>query len=519
MRLQVAHVFLETKFSLSFRRANPIILLTLLTAIVLNIFGHLMRPWSNTTLELLNLMLKTALGNPSTMQKSKTELDYVPCDIHSVREKFDLEPSTQTHATCVRCSCTYLPIIRKKATTYPERCSFTKYRGSKPCGQLLVKSMKSGNTRIMVPIRPFIVQDYNEFLASLFSRPGMEAAMECRTRLNDKYQLWDIKDGTGITEIAGPDSKPFMDGLQRSNLRLAWSLSINWFNPHGNKSAGKKKSVGSIAMALLNLPPSLQYKAENLYVVGIIPGPKEPSLDEVNHFLHPLVDFFLSAWQNGTWFTKTVEHPGGRLPRSVIVLAVNDLPAARKVMGFAGPTAAHLCNLCWLEKSEISNFACETWRVRTCKEYLDAANHWREAVSKAERDKVFKETGVRWSELLRLPYWDPTRFLVINGMHNLFLGIVQHHFRDLIIIDKLANQGLCRFHHFPEKAVTEEEIQKTRKLLTSGASITSLSRIRVVVLLQMVEEHGQLAMLPSSKKRPTKKSLINVLLVKYKLFG
>jgi hypothetical protein len=141
----------------------------------------------------------------------------------------------------------------------------------------------------------------------------MEAALECGTRLNDKYQLWDIKDGTGITEIAGPDGKPFMDGLQRSDLRLAWSLSVDWFNPHRNNSVGKTKSVGSIAMVLLNLPPSLQYKAENLYIVGIIPGPREPSLDEINYFLRPLVDFFLPTWQNSTWFMKTMEHPGGWL--------------------------------------------------------------------------------------------------------------------------------------------------------------------------------------------------------------
>ncbi|KIK71726.1 hypothetical protein PAXRUDRAFT_22927 [Paxillus rubicundulus Ve08.2h10] len=61
---------------------------------------------------------------------------------------------------------------------------------------------------------------FSENCKGLLSRPGMEAAMECRTMLNDKYELWDIdiKDGTGITEIAGPDGKPFMDGLQRSDV-------------------------------------------------------------------------------------------------------------------------------------------------------------------------------------------------------------------------------------------------------------------------------------------------------------
>jgi len=133
---------------------------------------------------------------------------------------------------------------------------------------------------------------------------------------------------TGISKIIGPDGKPFMDGLQRSNSRLAWNLSVNWFNLHGNKTARKKKSIGSITMVLLNLPSSLWYKAENIYTVGIIPGPRKPLVDKINYFLWSLIDFFLLAWQSRTWFMRTVMHQEDWLLWSVIALAVNNLSVA-----------------------------------------------------------------------------------------------------------------------------------------------------------------------------------------------
>ena len=40
-------------------------------------------------------------------------------------------------------------------------------------------------------------------------------------------------------------------------------------------------------------------------------------------------------------------------------------------------------------------------------------------------ESICKQTGVRWSELLRLPYFDPVRFVTVDLMHCLFLGITK----------------------------------------------------------------------------------------------
>ena len=46
-----------------------------------------------------------------------------------------------------------------------------------------------------------------------------------------------------------------------------------------------------------------------------------------------------------------------------------------------------------------------------------------ENVNQDERKRHVSNTFVRWSELLRLPYFNPIRHLVVDPMHCLFLGI------------------------------------------------------------------------------------------------
>ncbi|CAB4403355.1 unnamed protein product [Rhizophagus irregularis] len=65
------------------------------------------------------------------------------------------------------------------------------------------------------------------------------------------------------------------------------------------------------------------------------------------------------------------------------------------------------------------------YSARDSNEYRQNALGWRRCNSDAARKRFVKETGVRWSELLRLSYFDLIRFITVDLMHCLFLGIAK----------------------------------------------------------------------------------------------
>ena len=50
---------------------------------------------------------------------------------------------------------------------------------------------------------------------------------------------------------------------------------------------------------------------------------------------------------------------------------------------------------------------------------------WKLVKTQVERQKIERESGVRYTELLRLPYFDSVRFSVVDPMHNILLGTVK----------------------------------------------------------------------------------------------
>ncbi|KDR82484.1 hypothetical protein GALMADRAFT_30935, partial [Galerina marginata CBS 339.88] len=145
------------------------------------------------------------------------------------------------------------------------------------------------------PIKTFVSFCFKDWLARMASRSGFEekaARSWNKNRKSGSDKMDDVIDGEYLRNFKGPDGKIFGTATTDEE-RYAFTLCVDFFNPYTNKQAGKKASIGIISLACLNLPPEERYKPENIFLAGIIPGPKEPPLNALNHYLSLLVNDLL----------------------------------------------------------------------------------------------------------------------------------------------------------------------------------------------------------------------------------
>ncbi|POW08127.1 hypothetical protein PSTT_07764 [Puccinia striiformis] len=292
------------------------------------------------------------------------------------------------------------------------------------CGAILFK--KSGSTR--KPIRKFATQDLVAWLARLFCRENIEEALEqtarkSRSAYDDSLEMLDIHDSPVWRDFCGADGKQFT----ANSGNVTFSMFTDGINPHGNRVGGKHISVTFIIMVCLSLPVALRYRPENIFLVGIAPGPREPSLEQTNFILKPVVDQLRMCWSPGVYLSKTLQRPKGRLVSAALLPFFADLPALRRSLGFASHSAKRMCSSCLLPKSEINNIDPKTWPLRTLEEHRTWAKKSQEAKSIDERLEILDDHGVRYLILLELPYWNIVDYHVVDSMHNLLLGLPKWH--------------------------------------------------------------------------------------------
>ena len=223
--------------------------------------------------------------------------------------------------------------------------------------------------------------------------------------------LSDLYDGSIWRDLVTSDNVAFFS-LEHS---LGLMINIDWFQPFKHTNY----SVGVIYLTIVNLPRSIRFKRENVLVVGMIPGPSEPSLT-VNSYLQPLVLDLLSLWK-GVHFTDSTSKR--RLIRCALICIACDLPAARKVSGFLSYTANRGCSRCECNfgtghfgHQNYGGFDRNSWVPRTNKKHREQVKEIGECATKTERLKKESKYGCRYSCLLELPYFDAVNMLSIDPM-------------------------------------------------------------------------------------------------------
>ncbi|KAL6303846.1 hypothetical protein BKA93DRAFT_734280 [Sparassis latifolia] len=228
-----------------------------------------------------------------------------------------------------------------------------------------------------------------------------------------------------------------------------------------------------------------------MYLVAIFPG--HPSKEQINPLLAPLVDDLLDAYDSGIRFSETPLHREGKTCRCAMIPLVCDLEAARQMAGFSTHGHTFFCSCCYLKLSDIENIDYWTWPERTTEQHRASAEQWKNAEPE-ERQKIMDDYGLRWSELLRLHYWDPIKYTALEAMHLLYIGLLGRHIDKVWGMSAKHADGLRGIVDDPKP--TQKETEQALHILRTGSG-DELSGLRVEALKQLC----RIKMLRSSGRR------------------
>ncbi|GET52427.1 uncharacterized protein LOC110233779 [Rhizophagus irregularis DAOM 181602=DAOM 197198] len=326
--------------------------------------------------------------------------------------------------------------------------------------------------------------------------------------------LTDIYDGE-VWKTFKETTDESLNNFFRSDVadsHLGLILNLDWFQPFD----GTIHSTGVIYAAIGNFPRDVRFKRNNILIFGLLPGPDEVSLHKINHYLAPIIDELKSLWE-GVTLNQTYECQEGKRIRAALILVSCDIPAARKICGhISALVSCHRCEKKANYENRQHNFAeineiDEWFTCRDSAQHRQDAIGWRRCNSDAAKKRFVKQTGVRWSELLRLPYFDSIRFITIDPMHCLFLDIAKwikkmDEFKVPADLGRIpgkvdcgdgfsnftADQWQIFFTIYATVSLWEHLSENDQKILVNFVRICSISVSRIVEVDFMREAHQRL---------------------------
>ncbi len=212
----------------------------------------------------------------------------IPKSLYSIHRTFNNDhDGVVEYVVCSKC---YYLRKQSQCITIQQKCDFVEFprhphasRRSK-CDTILMKSVRIGTKSKLVPRKSFFYHSVIDGIEKLMARKDFlqhcDNWRENVAKIPDGI-FTDIYDGHVWKDLQTIKDSPFL--AIPGNLCLM--LNIDWFNPYEQTIY----SVGAIYLVVQNLPRYERFKLENIILVGLIPGPNEPSKN-VNNYLEPLID-------------------------------------------------------------------------------------------------------------------------------------------------------------------------------------------------------------------------------------
>ncbi len=406
---------------------NPTLLAVYVTTLAMCVLYRLPRRGAAVLLA----GMRSILNSQASLRSLAREL---PTDPRKLLTMYDLDPVTQSYVCCPSCYFLYEYSVtgtRKRnppvslndphdlekadseiaedtqlVVSVPIHCTHRRVRAGPICGEPLFNTVTINAKTYTVPLCKYEVQDLKQWVGRLLSRPTIEDHVFKAFRRPRREYMEDMWDAGHLCKILLKKGERFLPGPV-DETRVAFSFSMDSFNPFHMKEAKQTVSSTAIWLTVLNLPPHLRYRPENMFLL----------------------------------YSRTARHKQGCRVRAILVPVVSDMLAARQAGGFASPTATYFCTHCNLKVQDVENLDKDSWPQRDVVEHIKIAKQWRDAESLHEQETLFKNHGLRWSPLLDLPYWNPIQFMAIEPMHLFDAGLFQNHCRQVWGIDTSALGG------------------------------------------------------------------------------
>ena len=127
----------------------------------------------------------------------------------------------------------------------------------------------------------------------------------------------------------------------------------------------------------------------------------------------------------------TDRNPQGTAVAAQLIPLLADLQAIWKVSGFVSYAAGLFCSFCKCHHNDIEDLNYHHWELWHGTEVHAQAQKWCNLVTIKAKTAMTKETGVWWTPLHDLPYWDPVQYVILGFMHNFLEEILQYHLQVL----------------------------------------------------------------------------------------